>query len=450
VHPSVGEATARPFGVMDLEPDDPPAVGGYRLVGRLGVGGMATVYLGERDGWFAVKLIHRHLASDVEFRARFAGEVDLARRVPDFCTAPVRDRGIHEGRLYLVTDYLDGMPLHRLVDGDGPLDPPTLHALATGVASALAAIHEAGLVHRDLKPSNVMVTLAGVRIIDFGIARALDNSPGYTRTGLVMGSLGWASPEQLDGADPVPAMDVFGWGCLVAFAATGRHPFGGADATSRSWQILHGEPNLDGVPRPLRDLVAAALRKNAKRRPSAVDLVKALGAMTLSPRKVRPAVRSDGVRPQAPGGPGRAKRKLRPRHKLAMLVAGLPLALAFVLAAASSVGDPFWFGGQGAGAEKMGPADRTPAHTGPSVTPTRAGDGARPGAPNEQGGSGAPVAPAPVGGPVDRGVPGGPPVVVPETSANTPDPTATDPGGNGGGRDPGKHKGKSKAPKPKP
>jgi hypothetical protein len=323
-------------GVDPLEPTDPRQIGAYRLIGRLGRGGMATVYLGEgrkpTGQLQAIKLIHPHLGGDAEFRARFTREVELARRVPDFCTAPVRADGEHEGRPYLVTDYLDGQPLHRLVLDEGPLDPAGLHSLAIGVAAALTAIHDSDLVHRDLKPSNVMVIRGGVRIIDFGIARALDLSTGYTASGLVMGSLGWASPEQLNGVEPTPAMDVFGWGCLVAYAATGEHPFGGADATTRSWRILHAEPNLDALSPWLAELVAAALVKSPDDRPNAQELL--IGLVGGQPRRsgqhrVTPILRPAGVANLATEEDTGAERPRRGRRR--MLFAAVPLVAIFGL-----------------------------------------------------------------------------------------------------------------------
>jgi serine/threonine protein kinase len=327
-----------PAGVAPLEPSDPTTIGGYRLLGRLGVGGMASVYLGG-DGTqrVAVKVIHPHLAQDAEFRARFLREIQLARRVPDFCTAPVRADGQLDGRPFLVTEFLDGMALHQLVQRDGPLAPDALHNLAVGVVAALTAVHDCDLVHRDLKPSNVMVTLGGVRIIDFGIARALDLSTGYTATGLVMGSLGWSAPEQLDGREPMPAMDIFGWGCLVAYAGTGDHPFGGTDATSRSWRILNAEPDLRGLPDGLRDLVAATLVKDPAERPTAQELLLALVSAPPGGSgrpSVRPAVLSG--RRSFPA----QRRRFDRRHRVAAVLA-VPLALGAVVAVVPGLDVPF-------------------------------------------------------------------------------------------------------------
>lgn len=316
--PTTGAAGAT--ATNRLEPGDPRRVGEYDVLAQLGFGGMGTVYLGRSpsEELVAIKLVHRHLAVDAEFRARFTSEVAAGRRVPPFCSARVLDAGYHEGRPYLVTEYIDGVSLAQFVAEDGPLDLTGLHALALGTAAGLAAIHTVGLVHRDVKPSNIMMTLGGVRIIDFGIARALDDTAEYTRSGVVMGSLGWAAPEQLGGEGPSPAMDVFGWGCVIGFAATGEHPFGGADLNARAFQVLHGDPNLTGVPEPLRTLVAAALQRSPAHRPAAKDLLFSLVGAVAAPQR-----------------PKHLRTANMPRRAAGVLAAAVPLALAVIVSAAS-------------------------------------------------------------------------------------------------------------------
>jgi serine/threonine protein kinase len=322
-------APARRATVGDLNQNDPIRIDDYRLIGQLGIGGMGTVYLAQspEGGRVAVKLVHQHLARDPRFRVRFAGEVRAAQRVPGFCTARVLDSGVYEDRPYLVTEYLEGIPLSRLVADDGPLDPAMLHSVALGVAAALAAIHNVGLVHRDLKPSNLMVTLGGVRIIDFGIARALDAVSDITGTGNIVGSLGWASPEQLRAEEPTAAMDIFGWGCLVSFAATGRHPYGGEEAAARAWKILEGEPDLSGVPDPVRDLVAAALSKDPLDRPDARQLLLGLAIDDLEAATV--PVQRRWLR-----GPAQLSRR-----RVTSMAIAVPMALALVFAAAETTSD---------------------------------------------------------------------------------------------------------------
>ncbi|WUI01677.1 protein kinase [Spirillospora sp. NBC_00431] len=262
--------------IRPLEPADPREVGGHTLLGRLGSGGMGTVYLGTdpvSGGRVAVKTIHPHLAGDPSYRRRFLDEADLAGRVASFCTARVLAHGEENGRPYLVTEYVGGISLHdRLVD-DGPLRAADLHGVAVGVASALAAIHAAGLVHRDLKPANVMLTLSGCRVIDFGIARSQDSISVTAATGKVLGTPGWMAPEVLIGGPATPAADVFAWGCLIAHAGTGRMPIGGDPATLRT---AADAPDLSGLPEALVPAVRSALAKNPMDRPTASDLLLAL------------------------------------------------------------------------------------------------------------------------------------------------------------------------------
>ncbi|WP_131743003.1 serine/threonine-protein kinase, partial [Actinomadura roseirufa] len=236
--------------IRPLEPADPRVVGGHALLGRLGSGGMGTVYLGTdpvSGGRVAVKTIHPHLAGDPSYRRRFRDEADLASRVASFCTARVLAHGEEDGRPYLVTDYVGGVSLHDRLTGNGPLPPADLHGVAVGVVSALAAIHSAGLVHRDLKPANVMLTLSGCRVIDFGIARSQDSGAATAVPGTVLGTPGWMAPEVLTGGPTTPAADIFAWGCLVAHAGTGRLPFGAA----ASLRVATGEPDLTGLPAAL-------------------------------------------------------------------------------------------------------------------------------------------------------------------------------------------------------
>jgi serine/threonine protein kinase len=256
---------------------DPAVIGPYTIIGRLGEGGMGTVYLGrDADGQrAAVKLIKPELASeltaDAAFRRRFEAEVAAARRVASFCTAAVLGHGTHGGRPYLAIEYIEGPTLQAHMAREGALTPGTLQSLAVGVAAALTAIHAAGLVHRDLKPSNVILSITGPRVIDFGIARSLDAT--LELTGELLGTPGWLAPEQLLRDVASPAADIFTWGCLVAYAGTGRHPYGTGDAAAIAGRVIHGEPRLDGVPALLTEVVRAALDKNPAGRPTARELL---------------------------------------------------------------------------------------------------------------------------------------------------------------------------------
>ncbi|WP_425428005.1 serine/threonine-protein kinase [Allonocardiopsis opalescens] len=265
-----------PENVEPLAAGDPAAIGSYVLAGKLGSGGMGTVYLAklpDSGQLAAIKVIRPELAHDEATRARFRDEMQNAQRVASFCTAKVLDFGTFESRPYMVTEYISGTALSDQVAQRGPLDSGTLHGFALGVAAALAAIHGAGLVHRDLKPANVLLSLSGPRVIDFGIARALHGANDHTRAGIVMGSPGWMAPEQLMEEQVTPKADVFAWGCLVAFAGTGKHPFGNGDAMTLGKRVLFTEPDISGLSAPLDRLVARALNKDPNQRPSAQDLL---------------------------------------------------------------------------------------------------------------------------------------------------------------------------------
>ncbi len=258
-----------------LKPEDPPAIGPYELLSRLGSGGMGVVYLakGADGSRVALKAIRRDFTADPVYRARFHEEVSNARKVASFCTARVLDHGEDRGVLYLVTEYIDGISLEDHLIEHGALSPSVLHAAAVGVAAALTAIHAAGLVHRDLKPANVMLTLAGPRVIDFGLARSTHVDSRHTNAGMVMGTPGWIAPEQVFEGKTSPAGDVFAWGSLIAYAGLGGHPFGEGDAYVMAARARQAPPDLRGLPTPLDRLVAAAIHPDPARRPTARQLL---------------------------------------------------------------------------------------------------------------------------------------------------------------------------------
>ncbi|TDC60683.1 DUF4389 domain-containing protein [Actinomadura sp. GC306] len=298
-----------------LEQDEPRVLGPYRLLGRLGRGGMGTVYLGaEPDGRrVAVKVVNRELAGEPAFLARFRREVTAARRVHRFCTAPVLDAELDQDPPYIVTEYIDGPSLETAVRGDGPLAASDLEGLAVGVATALAAIHGAGIVHRDLKPANVLLSSTGPRVIDFGIARALDAADGITRTGQFVGTPAYIAPEVLRDEGAEQASDVFSWGCVIAFAGTGRPPFQGGTVAETFRLITAEEPDLTGIHPRLRDIVGAALAKDPRARPTARELLTRLvGQDKADPERAAETISATWRGPAAPEAAANAANGDRP------------------------------------------------------------------------------------------------------------------------------------------
>ncbi|MEU8138844.1 protein kinase domain-containing protein [Streptodolium elevatio] len=251
-----------------MRSEDPSTIAGYRMLARLGAGGMGRVYLARSPGGrpVAFKVIRADFADDADFRVRFAREVAAARSVSGVFTAPVLDADPQGDPPWLATGYVAGVALDDAVNRFGPL-PGSLRQLAGGIAEALIAVHAAGLVHRDLKPANVMLAADGPRLIDFGIARALEGGT-ITRTGFLVGSPGFLAPEQAGSGAIGPATDVFALGAVLTYAATGQTPFGEGVFTELLFKVLYGEPDVSGVPEPFRPLVAAMLAKAPADRPT--------------------------------------------------------------------------------------------------------------------------------------------------------------------------------------
>ncbi|MEV0972901.1 serine/threonine-protein kinase [Microtetraspora glauca] len=281
-------------------------IGGYVLRRELGRGGMGVVHLASTStgGLAAVKVIHPHLARDPAFRRRFDREVTAARSVARFCTAPVLDAGIEEGVAYLVTEYVKGPDLAQAVREQGPLTGGNLEALAVGIATALHAIHGAGVIHRDLKPSNVLLSPLGPRVIDFGIAQLVDNQSLASQA--IVGTPAFMAPEQVR-ADPLtPAADVYAWGGVIAFAGTGRLPFGGGSPSEVLYRIVNEGPNLDGLDERMRAVVERAMAKDPARRPSAQRLLDELVGGRPTPATATQVVErtwSGTAGPRTPAGP---------------------------------------------------------------------------------------------------------------------------------------------------
>ncbi|MFJ1754098.1 protein kinase [Kitasatospora sp. NPDC088134] len=291
------------WAVDALGPGDPRRVGEYRLLRRLGAGGMGEVYLGRSPGGrtVAVKLVRGEYAADREFRDRFRQEVAAARRVGGQWTAPVLDADTEGEHPWVATGYVAGPPLSEAVREFGPLPSAVVRALGAGLAETLAHVHGMDLVHRDIKPSNILLALDGPRLIDFGIARALDASTALTRSGYVVGSPGFMSPEQAGGHQAGPPGDVFSLGAVLAFAATGTAPFGeGVSAAVLLYRVLHEAPDLGGLDGALRAVIQDCLAKEPADRPDPAELRRRLttagpGTVRLGQRGWLPTAVSESV-----------------------------------------------------------------------------------------------------------------------------------------------------------
>ncbi|MEU9761036.1 protein kinase [Streptomyces sp. NPDC047985] len=265
--------------MQPLEAGEPLTIGSYRLLGRLGAGGMGRVYLGRSVGGrtVAVKVVHPHFALDEQFRARFRREVDAARRIGAQWTAPVLDADPDAPIPWVATGYVAGPPLSTAIVEHGPLPEHAVRTLAAGLGEALAAVHGLGLIHRDVKPSNVLLALDGPRLIDFGIAHAVGATSSLTSTGVSVGSPGYMAPEQIRGTEDISgAADVFSLGAVLAYAATGSAPFLGDSSAVLLYKVVHEEPELGELEGELREVVAGCLEKYPEDRPTPMELARRL------------------------------------------------------------------------------------------------------------------------------------------------------------------------------
>ena len=264
---------------MPAQDSLPRKVGPYRVIRKIGEGGMGVVYLAEdqrKNGQVAIKVLGPAVAGDPSARQRLAREVETMRRVRNRYVAEIISADTDGPSPYIVTRYVHGLTLEDTVRQGGPLQGTALDAVAEGLAEALAAIHAAGVVHRDLKPGNVMIDNGQPVLIDFGIAHVQD-STRLTKTGLVMGTPGYLAPEVIEGLPSTGKSDVHSWGATVAYAATGRQPFGTGNYQTIFFRVIEGQAELDGTPQRLLPFVAAALRTDPKDRPSARWLAGHLG-----------------------------------------------------------------------------------------------------------------------------------------------------------------------------
>jgi hypothetical protein len=318
--------------VGGLEPADPRLIGPYQLLGRLGAGGMGRVFLGVSAAGrpVAVKVVHAELAADPEFRARFSTEVAAARKVSGLFTALVVDADVDAPVPWLATAYVAGPSLSEAVRSSGPLTAWPLLALAAGLAKSLTAIHAAGVVHGDLKPSNVLLAPDGPRVIDFGISQAAEAAP-QARAGLVVGTPSFMAPEQAAGEEVGPRSDVFSLGAVLAFAATGRKPFGTGPPAAVLDRVVRVAADLEDAPAEVRPLIEQCLAKDPLSRPTAAELLAGVTAAqsAMKPRS-EPALRD----PAGASRPGRPRAR-GARHPRRLIVAS---AVAVILGASAGYG----------------------------------------------------------------------------------------------------------------
>ncbi|MFE4721935.1 protein kinase [Streptomyces sp. NPDC056728] len=402
-------------GIKPLAAFDPVRIGPYLLLGRLGAGGMGRVFLARSESGrtVAVKVVHEEHVSDERFRARFRREIDAAQRVGERYTAPVLDSGPDDDPPWVATGYVPGLSLDQVVRRHGPLPTASVRAVADGLLRALKDIHDAGIVHRDLKPSNVMLAVDGTKVIDFGIARALETSAEapLTSTGMAVGSPGFMSPEQIQAQRVGPKSDVFTLGSVLMYAATGRLPFGHEASNQHAvmFQIVQDEPDLDGVDDPaLRALISQCLTKDAGQRPDVdtlladPELVKTVAAKNTllpadvvthiaqqsarlldaeaAPHRAEPVDRSTvGLRPQpgppeavpSTGGSTTPKPERRPARRRRTPIV-LPI-IAVITVGGGAVALLPSFGGGGDGTHAKSPQSGTSATPAGSKAPSEAG-----------------------------------------------------------------------------
>ncbi|MFJ2089492.1 serine/threonine-protein kinase [Streptomyces sp. NPDC087901] len=258
--------------MWDLQEDEPAEIGPFRLISRLGSGGMGTVYLAVQDGQdgqdgpVAVKTIRSEFAQEEGFRRRFTREAEAASSVRSSYTVRVKSFDTYAREPWIATEYVEGLSLRDHVRSRGSLSLPAAVDFALGLTFGLASIHKVGLVHRDLKPGNVLLTDGGPKIIDFGLAYATDFTQA-THTGMILGTPGYFSPEQVQGKPVSAASDVFSLGAVLTFASSGEHAFKGVTALTAQYHVVHEEPDFSGVPEELRDVVAACMHKDPHMRP---------------------------------------------------------------------------------------------------------------------------------------------------------------------------------------
>ncbi|WP_026122548.1 protein kinase domain-containing protein [Nocardiopsis halotolerans] len=260
-------------GPETLQPSDPSSFGEYSVTGRLGKGGQGIVYLAEdADGeQYAVKVLNDQWSHDSDLRRRFEKEVRAAQKVASFCTAAIIDAQLDNDPPYVVSEFVQGKDLQETIAKGSTQKGSTLQRLAVSTATALVAIHKAGIVHRDFKPGNVLLGPDGPRVIDFGIARMDDGTA--TMTNSIVGTPSYMAPEQIEGRGVTDKCDIFAWGCVIAFASTGHAPFGADTVPAVVHRVVSAPPELTGMDETLRPIVESCLDKNPDNRPNAQTLL---------------------------------------------------------------------------------------------------------------------------------------------------------------------------------
>lgn len=260
-------------GPESLLPSDPSAFGDYSVTGRLGKGGQGIVYLAEdQDGEeYAVKVLNDQWSEDADLRKRFEKEVRAAQKVASFCTAAIIDAQLDGDPPYVVSEFVPGKDLQETVAKGSVVRGSSLQRLAVSTATALVAIHKAGIVHRDFKPGNVLLGPDGPRVIDFGIARVDDGTA--TMTNSIVGTPSYMAPEQIEGRGITDKCDIFAWGCVMAFASTGRAPFGSDTVPAVVHRVVSAPPDLEGIDDTLHPIIQSCLDKDAAKRPNAQTLL---------------------------------------------------------------------------------------------------------------------------------------------------------------------------------
>ncbi|HLT09975.1 MAG TPA: protein kinase [Micromonosporaceae bacterium] len=319
---------------------DPQTVGPYRLLGRLGSGGMGHVYLGQSlaGKLVAVKVIRSELADDPAFLRRFEREVAVARKISALHTAPVVDADPHANPPWFATAYIEGPSLATLVRQLGPMSLQAVFTLAAGVAEALAELHRVGLVHRDLKPANILLTEAGAHVIDFGIALPVEST--RLTSSVILGTPGFIAPERIEGHEGSPASDIFSLGACLVYAATGHAIVRESNVAAQLAQLTRGRFDLVGLPPSLRPLVLRCLARDPKDRPTAEELVRTLVAAGVA----RPRPGWFGPAWPVDLGTGGISRLGRPWSRRRVLTYGgfVAAGLAAGAAAAAATGWPSW------------------------------------------------------------------------------------------------------------